>query len=383
MDNLPAVTGFCLTISSALLWAAVLLAPWRPWSTRERLEPSAVLCDHDLRGVTVIIPARNEAGNIARTLRALAQQGRGMRVIVIDDQSTDGTGREARAVTGLPLTILSGKPLPTGWSGKLWALEQGRRLARTPLTLLLDADIALAPGILAAARDKLRNEGLDLVSLMAAPCMRSVLEKLSMPAFVYFFKLLYPFRLCASPRSSIAAAAGGFMLVRTRILDEIDGFASLKNELIDDCALARRIKRAGGNNWLGLSRAVQSQRRNQKIADLWRMVSRTAFTQLRYSSFGLGVCTATLFLAFLIPLLNLTSTHAATTVVAIIALTMMILSYIPILKFYERSPVWALTLPLAGLLFLAMTWGSAIGYWRGRRASWKGRVYREGSLYEP
>jgi len=303
-----------------------------------------------------------------------------LRVIVIDDQSTDGTEREARSVTELTPTILRGAPLPTGWSGKLWALEQARRFVRTPYTLALDADILLSPGIVAVVREKLNHERLDMVSLMATPCMHSALEKFSMPAFVYFFKLLYPFGLSNSRSSRIAAAAGGFLLVRTSMLDTIDAFESLKGELIDDCALARKIKCAGGDIWLGLSHAVKSQRRNQKLSELWRMISRTAFTQLRYSIFALCVCTITMLIAFVIPLLAVTSAHAGTRVVGGIALFTMMLSYFPIVKFYQRSPAWVLSLPFAALLYLAMTWGSAIGYWRGRRASWKGRVYREETL---
>ncbi len=386
MDSLIGASGFFLTVASALLWAAVLLAPWRPWSTRQRLEPMASRvdhpvensADHDLPDITVIIPARNEAKDIGQTLRALAQQGPGLEVIVVDDQSTDGTDCEARAVAAPQLTILAGEPLPAGWSGKLWALEQGRARVRTPLTLLLDADIALAPGILVAARAKLKHERLDLVSLMATPRMESSLEKLAMPAFVYFFKLLYPFRLSNSRHSSVAAAAGGFVLVRTRLVNEIGAFASLKDELIDDCALARRVKRAGGGIWLGLSRAVQSQRCNRNLADLWRMISRTAFTQLRYSRLRLGLCTAVMGVAFCVPVLAPASGDPATRLAAMVALAVMVCTYIPVLNYYKRAPVFALTLPLTALLYLVMTWGSAVGYWRGRRGCWKGRVYREG-----
>ncbi|MGI8739572.1 MAG: glycosyltransferase [Gammaproteobacteria bacterium] len=380
MDSLINSAGFCLTVGALLLWLAVMLAPWRPWSTREQLTATPSPPDSDLHDVTVIIPARNEASHIAETLRALARQGHGLQVIVIDDQSTDATEFEARAVTALTPMCLRGEPLPTGWTGKLWALEQARRLARTPLTLALDADIVLAPDIIATARDKLSRERLDMLSLVAAPRMQSALEKLAMPAFVYFFKLLYPFGLSNSRHSRIAAAAGGFVLVRTSMLDEIDAFASLKGELIDDCALAMKVKRAGGNIWLGLSHAVISQRRNQQLADLCRMVSRTAFTQLRYSGVALCVCTVTMFIAFVSPLLAMSSAHAATRVVSIAALAMMMLSYLPTLLYYRRSPAWVLSLPLAALLYLAMTWGSAIGYWRGRRASWKGRVYRAETL---
>jgi hopene-associated glycosyltransferase HpnB len=374
-DLIPALLPYLVAAATAL-WVGVLLAPWRPWSTRERLASSEAAPDSDLSDVTVLIPARNEAAVIAHALQAVQQQGQGLKIVLVDDQSRDDTAEVARHAAQVDLEIVVGQALPAGWSGKLWALEQARSRVTTEFILLLDADIELLPGILSVARAKLHTQGLDLVSLMAAPRMESLWEKLLMPAFVYYFKLLYPFRLSNTPRSRVAAAAGGFVLIRTQMLERIGGFASLRDALIDDCALARRVKTVGGATWLGLSLDVRSQRANAGIGEIWRMVARTAFTQLRYSGVWLGVCTLTMVIAFWGPIMGLQNPSSATVMLAAAGLIIMMLTYLPTLKFYGRSPVWALAMPLIGTLYLAMVWSSACGYWRGRGACWKDRVYR-------
>lgn len=383
VEELLTTACIYLITVSALIWLGILLSPWRPWSTREALDAQQstnnaqqTACNEDLSDVTVIIPARNEADVIGRTLDALGSQGRGLKTIVVDDQSTDGTVAAARGAKNRNQIIVAGKPLPPEWSGKLWALEQGRQHSVKGLTLLLDADIELYPGIVRAAREKLRSEQLDLVSLLAAPRMRGFWERLLMPAFVYFFKLLYPFRRCASPRSRVAAAAGDFVLIKTEMLDNIGGFGAIKDELIDDCALARRVKSAGGKIWLGLSHDVKSLRPNPKFKDIWNLVARTAFTQLNYPIGWHTVCTLVIIAAFCLPELALIHPSLAVKVTAIATRAMMLLTYIPVLRFYGRSPAWALALPVVALLYLAMTWGSAAAYWRGRRACWKDRIYR-------
>lgn len=364
--------------AAATIWAAILFAPWRPWGTRETLAPHWPTPHEDLGDITALIPARNEAAVIARTLQALVGQGRGLKIVVVDDQSLDGTARVACAAINANaiLNVVAGQTLPAGWTGKLWALEQGRQRVATRLTLLLDADIELQPGILAAAAAKLRSEDLALVSLMAAPRMHSTWEKLLMPAFVYFFKLLYPFRLSNARGSHVAAAAGGFVLVETEMLERIGGFVALRGELIDDCALARRVKSAGGATWLGLSLAARSQRVNDGLSSIWGMVARTAFTQLWYSKLWLGICTLVMGITFGAPVAGLLHPSNVVPMVAATILAIMMFTYLPTLRFYARSPFWALALPLVGTLYLAMTWASAIRYWRGRRACWKGRTYR-------
>jgi len=369
---------FILVLLSALAWLGVLVVPWRPWSTRERVEPLVSLpgVASSFPGITVLVPARNEAEVIARTLRGIRAQGTGLAVIVIDDQSTDCTAELARdAFPDDGLEIVCGEPLPEGWSGKLWALEQGFRRVNTDYVLLLDADIELLPGILSALREKLETRPLDLVSVMAELRMVSFWEKVLVPAFVYFFKLLYPFRLANDPRSRVAAAAGGCILLRTKKLREIGGFASICGALIDDCTLARRIKEHGGLTWLGLSHSVRSHREYPNLASLWKMVARNAFTQLRYSVALLGVTTALLVLLFWIPLVGLTVPLFPVKAVSVAALAAMGTAYVPTLRYYGRSSAWALALPVIGTLYLMMTWSSALRYWRGRRSEWKGRIY--------
>ncbi|MEJ2761734.1 MAG: glycosyltransferase, partial [Gammaproteobacteria bacterium] len=214
-------------LPGCLIWIAILVLPWRPWSARESLDGDTSLPD-DLDDVTVLIPARNEQDCIARTLRSVAAQGRGHRIILIDDQATDATVAEAAGLNLAGLRILPGQTLPPGWTGKLWALEQGRREAATDYLLLLDADIELLPGTLPALRAKLRSEGRQLVSLMAFLRMQNFWEKLLMPAFIYFFKLLYPFHLSNSGSRFTAAAAGGCILIESRALAAAGGFAAIR-----------------------------------------------------------------------------------------------------------------------------------------------------------
>ncbi|MBV8063525.1 MAG: glycosyltransferase, partial [Nevskia sp.] len=201
-----------LAAPAAVMWLGNLLTPWRPWSTRERIEPNpAAARDTDLSGITVLIPARNEAEVIGTTLAGLQAQGTGLRVVVVDDQSNDDTARIAASFPNVRL--VSGKPLPQGWAGKLWALEQGKAEVATPMTLLLDADIELRPGLLAALLARKQAEGRDFVSLMADLRRGSFWDRLLLPAFVYYFKLLYPFALSNSSFRHVAAAAGGCVLV--------------------------------------------------------------------------------------------------------------------------------------------------------------------------
>lgn len=362
-----------LAQAAALLWTVVALLPWRPWQTDEILDTDSSDTSEDLSDITVLIPARNEGDVIASTLACLNRQGRGLKVIVIDDESADRTGEIARSASLDSLTVMCGKPRPEGWSGKLWALEQGRAAAATPKLLLLDADISLRPGTVAVLRRKMEREHLHLVSLMAAPRFGTLWERLLMPAFVYFFKLIYPFRVSNSPCSVIAAAAGGCLLIDSSILHRVGGFAAIHDALIDDCTLARKVKNAEGRIWIGLTHSAKMTRRN-RLSDLWRMVTRTAFTQLRYSSMLLLLCTIVLVIVFIVPVVGL-FTGIQGVVPSIIALTLMALTYVPTLRFYGHSPLWALCLPAIGALYLAMTWGSAIDYAGGRRSRWKGRDY--------
>lgn len=360
-----------LTLLALLCWAGLLLLPWRPWSTREQLEadPGASV---DLGDITALLPARDEAGSIARTLRALAAQGNLARIVLVDDQSEDGTGDIARGLGLANLEVLNGSDPPPGWSGKLWALEQGRRQVASGYVLLLDADIELAPGMLATLERHRRAGNLALASIMAHLHMETVWERLLLPPFVYFFKLIYPFALANRPASRVAAAAGGCILLERKALDGIGGFAALHDAIIDDCTLAQRVKRAGGSTWVGLSHGVRAIRPYGTLANIWNMVARTAYTQLHYSPLLLGLCTALLLLTYGAPFLGLVGGHAW---LASAALAAMAASYLPTVRYYGLPDWWTVTLPLAAVLFLAMTWTSALRYWSGERSRWKRRSY--------
>ncbi len=369
VDLLLAISAF-----SAFAWITVLLLPWRPWLNDETLEPDSS-ASGDLSDLTVLIPARNEAEVIALTLRGIAEQGRGVKVVLVDDGSEDGTAQIARRVEGIDLTVIEGQPLPPGWSGKLWALEQGSREITTTWTLLLDADIRLLPGMAAALLDKARKDNRQFVSIMASLRMESFWEKFLMPAFIFFFKLLYPFRLANSKIPYFAAAAGGCILLETRLIAEIGGFSIIRQAIIDDCSLAKRIKQAGYRIWIGQSRSVISLRRYERLESIWEMVARTAFTQLRYSALLLALCTLLMMSLFLAPLVAIIWADEMIQAWSLTAYSCMVAVYRPILRYYDRSRSWALILPLIGSFYLAMTWTSALRYWRGERSRWKNRVY--------
>lgn len=363
-----------LAIIGAIGWWGLLLAPWRPWSTREQVEVDGAIKNATLDDITVLIPARNEAPFIKQTLAALSKQGSGLRIVVVDDQSSDGTAEQAKDCGA---RVVSGVAPPAGWSGKLWALEQGFRKVQTPYVLLLDADIELKPGIVATLREKARKEKLALVSLMAKLPLQRYIERMLMPAFIFFFKLLYPFSLANKPNSRVAAAAGGCILVETRALRAIGVFAGHHDALIDDCVLAARIKRSGFRIWVGLSHSAQSQRGYNELKPAWEMVARTAYTQLSYSPLLLVICSMVMVAMFWAAPLAIIFIPDNSTVVAAGVLTWiaMFLTYIPILLYYRCSLIWSFALPIIGTLYLAMTWTSALRYWQGERASWKDRRY--------
>ncbi|MBI2801494.1 MAG: glycosyltransferase [Gammaproteobacteria bacterium] len=365
-----------LAAAALVIWLVIALLPWRPWSTAEHIEalPSGhIVCD--LSSVSVLIPARDEADSIGRTLRGVAAQGQVAKIIVVDDQSDDGTAAVACAENLATLEIVYGSAPEPGWSGKLWALHQGLGLVESSYTLLLDADIELAPGILSALVRKLEDEERTMVSVMAKLSMVSAWESLLIPPFIYFFKLLYPFALTNASTRWVAAAAGGCVLIRTEALHAIGGFAALRGALIDDCTLARRIKDAGGRLWLGLSTAVRAIRPYPDLSSIWNMVARTAFTQLRYSSLLLILCSGLMLLLFAVPVLGLCVQDAYVRGAALAALCLMFTTYWPTVKYYRRRWWWMVSLPIAAFLYLAMTWTSAVRFWFGERSRWKNRVY--------
>ncbi len=365
-----------LAPAGLVIWLSILILPWRPWSTRESLD-SNTRDPGDLSDITVLIPARNEAGLIPRTLAALAGQGPGLKIIVVDDQSTDGTREVIEALALKNVSIIAGEPALPGWSGKLWALEQARRMADTDILLLLDADIELKPEMIATLRHKLAQDDLDLLSLMASLRMQSFWERLLIPAFIYFFKLLYPFSLSNRGHRLVAAAAGGCIMLKKTSLQGIGGFAAIRDALIDDCSLAMAFRRRGYRTWIGLTHDAVSLRAYDSLAGIWHMVTRTAFTQLRYSWLLLLLCIAIMTLACIVPIVNLVGADGVYRWITAATLLAMLAGYFPVVHYYRLGWHWTAGLPLAGIMYLLMTCHSALLHQIGAGTSWKGRTYHK------
>jgi hopene-associated glycosyltransferase HpnB len=363
-----------LVLPGLFLWSVILLLPWRPWGTRETLDANTLTAD--LSDITVLIPARNEEETIRTTLLGLSIQGNINKIILLNDDSEDETVANALSLSLQNLEIINVDPLPSGWSGKLWALEMGRKYVSSDYTLLLDADIELLPGTLTALYQKMKQHDLQLVSLMATLRMDSVWEKIMMPSFIYFFKLLYPFAISNSSSKMISAAAGGCILIDTTALNDMGGFQSLRDELIDDCALAKKIKNNAGKTWIGLTHSAISNRAYVSLKPIWEMVSRTAFTQLGYSPLLLLLCTTLLTMAFLLPFSGLFLGSPVYFTLTVLSLLMMSGTYWPLIRYYKLSPVWLLCLPVAAVLYLLISWDSAINHWQGISATWKERRYK-------
>ena len=365
--------------ASLSFWVALLVLPWLPWCTREVLNASPGKTP-SLTDLTVIIPARNEADVISNTLEGLYKQSCDLKVVLVDDNSTDKTSAIAAQSRLTHLRIVRGEPLPRGWSGKLWAQDQAMKFVDTPLVMMLDADIYLDNGVLGRLVEKKQQENLNFVSLMARPSLDRFWERMLMPAFVYFFKLLYPFALSNGANQRFAAAAGGCIVMDTEIISTIGGLQAIKTAIIDDCTLARKAKALGYRTWIGLTLSIQSQRPYPNLWEIWNMVARTAYTQLFYSPLLLGLCILTMGIMFVAPLLVPLFWGSTAAGISLLALAIMACSYLPTLRFYHRNPVWALSLPFIALLFLAMTWTSAWRYWKGETSRWKDRVYDNESL---
>ncbi len=379
-----------LTAAAAFLaWAYLALARGMFWRASERL--TAAPAPESWPQVVAIIPARDEAETIGAVVRAhLACRYPGqLSIIVVDDLSTDGTAETARATTqdqsAHALEVLTGEPLPEGWSGKLWAVHQGlaqARASKADYFLLADADIMLAPDTLTALVSKAEHEGLSLTSLMARLDARGGWAQLLVPAFIYFFQKLYPFPQVNDPNENLAAAAGGCMLVRADALENAGGIEAIKGALIDDCALAKRIKDLSPSTkiWLGLAddEAV-SLRDNRSLSSLWNMAARTAYAQLAFSPILLIGTLAGMTLVYLAaPIIVLTLPwHGNLTafLYASFAWGIMAYTYWPTLKLYHRPPWEAAFLPAAAGLYTMMTVASALRHWRGAGGQWKGRTY--------
>lgn len=367
-----------LSIVSLLIWIYLLMFRGQFWQMDQRLPEG----NQQNASVCVVIPARNEADLLPITLRSLLAQSYSgsLNIILVDDHSTDetaGVAKETAETLGksAQLQILLAQPLPVSWTGKLWALEQGIQKGmelKPDYFLLTDADIE-------HDSDNVRNlvshaigDDRELVSLMVRLRCISFWEKLLIPAFVFFFAKLYPFRWANDPNRSLAAAAGGCSLIRREALTRIGGVAAIRQALIDDCALADAIKSTGSRRiWLGLTPTTISLRPYDSLDTIWNMVARTAYTQLNYSPAMLTGAVFGMFIVYLFPII----TVLFGSLIGLFTYLLMSLAYLPIVQFYRCSIWYAFCLPAIAFLYLLMTIDSAIKHWRGQGGAWKGRTY--------
>ncbi|MEV0439734.1 glycosyltransferase [Streptomyces spectabilis] len=375
-----------ISAASLAAWLWLLVGQGFFWRTDLRLPPRRE--PERWPTVAVVVPARDEAGVLPASLPSLlAQDYPGhAEVFLVDDGSTDGTGEVARELSerhgGLPLTVGSPGEPPPGWTGKLWAVRHGIGLARAhepEYLLLTDADIAHEPDSLRELVAAAESGGFAMVSQMARLRVASVWERLVVPAFVYFFAQLYPFRWIAREGGRTAAAAGGCVLLRADAAERARVPDAIRHAVIDDVALARAVKRSGGHIWLGLADRVDSVRPYPRLADLWRMVARSAYAQLRHNPAVLVGTVAGLAVIYLVPpvavAVGLALGDASAAALGGLAWLVMTATYLPMLRYY-RQPLWlALTLPATAFLYLLMTVDSAVQHYRGRGAAWKGRTY--------
>jgi hopene-associated glycosyltransferase HpnB len=368
-------------IVTAVAWAYLLLGRGGFWRVRE---PAAAAPRKSHQWIAAVIPARDEAAVIGDSVASLLQQTwpGGLHIFVVDDGSTDGTAVLARRVAEAAghsdrLTVITGSPVPPGWTGKLWAMQQGIEAAlklKPTYVLLTDADIGHAADSIATLVAVAERGRYDLTSLMVRLRCESVAEKLLIPAFVFFFFMLYPPAWVANGRRRTAGAAGGCMLIRAATLARLRGLTGIRNEVIDDCALARAVKRSGGHVWLGVSSGSQSLRAYESFAAIGRMIARTAFNQLRHSTVLLVVAVLGMAVVYLAPVALLLTPPSLPFYLGAAACAAMVLCYLPMVSFYGLNVLWALTLPLAALFYVGATTYSAVMFWTGRGGAWKGRV---------
>ncbi len=361
------------------IWMYLLAFRGGFWLARERDDRDQAPDPTRWPSVIAVVPARDEADVIARSIGSLLIQDYpgDFRVVLVDDNSTDGTSRIARGLDdGGRLEVLTGAPLPPGWTGKLWAQNQGAARAddAAPEYLwLTDADIAHAPGTLRKLVARAEAGQLVLTSLMAKLSVETWAERLLIPAFIFFFDMLYPFAWVNDPRRTTAAAAGGCMLVRREALIAAGGLEAIRGKIIDDCNLGALMKRQGPI-WLGLTRRAVSLRPYAGFGEIARMVSRSAYAQLNFSPWLLLGTVAGMGVVYLAaPVLALFG-HGVARWTGLAAWVAMALAFQPMLRLYGRSPAWGFALPLIGALYTGFTIRSAVETWRGRGGMWKGRA---------
>jgi hopene-associated glycosyltransferase HpnB len=367
------VIALIVAAASLLVWIGLLATGF--WRCDMRDDGAACVAPAIWPDVVAVVPARNEADIIGCSLRSLAGQGYPghFRIILVDDNSSDGTAGAARAVGSECIEVLHGASLAAGWTGKLWAISQGIAVAGRPRFLwLTDADIEHAPDTLRRLVGIAEAGNLALVSLMAKLHCRTAAERALVPAFVFFFMMLYPFHLVNRP-GRIAGAAGGCLLVRRDALEAAGGISAIRDALIDDCALGALLKRQGPI-WLGLTERSRSIRPYRSIAEIAAMISRSAYAQLRYSPALLAGTIAALAVVYIAPPLLAIFGHGIARTAAIVAWALMAFSFQPMLRFYRRSPLWGLALSLIGAFYAGCTLWSAWRYYQGRGGMWKGRA---------
>ncbi len=364
------------------MWLYLLTARGQFW--RDKPETVVFPPPANWPRIAAVIPARNEAPIIATTIGSIAAQDYpgDLGIVLVDDNSDDGTGDLARVAVAeatRPIVVLRGTELPLGWTGKMWAVNQGVAEAQTRFDpeffLLTDADVVHHKTNLKdlVARAQARQQ--DLVSLMPKLHCATFAERASLPAFAYFFEMLYPFRWVADPRSQVAAAAGGCMLVRRTALDRIGGVPRLKAAIFEDCVLALAIKLENpGGVSLGLTEATYDLRVYNSIGEVWSMVARYAFTRLDRSVWKLAVAVLGMLVTFLVPPLLCLFSHGWVAALGAFGWLAMAVSFQPFLRFYGRSPLWGPFLPLIAAVFLGATIDSALRYSRGQGGLWKGRI---------
>ena len=376
------IAGILFGFVPLAIWLYLLLLHRGFWRLRER--DTLPVTEPDIwPRVVAVVPARNEADVIQRSIGSLiAQDYPGdFRILLVDDQSDDSTGDLARGLNSPRLTVLTGAPRPPGWTGKLWAMHQGSEQAakegmRPEFLWFTDADIAHTPDNL---RKLVARAGKDkvLVSLMARLSCKTHAEHFLIPAFVFFFDMLFPFGAVNDPHDKTAAAAGGCMLARRTALEAAGGINAIRHNIIDDCALGRAMK-AQGPIWLGLTDRAVSLRPYEHIADIRHMVTRSAFAQLNYSPLILLGTLLGLFIVYIAPVMTALFAWGISQLAGWLAWIIMAIMFQPMLRFYRLSPVWGLALPLIGAFYAAFTLESAVQYWSGKGGMWKGRVQAGG-----
>ncbi len=388
--------GLGLTSLSLVIWMGLLCFRGQFWRCDQLLDNGRgelpQLKGEEYASVCAVIPARNEAEMLPMTLRSLLQQSYPgeFTIVLVDDHSTDGTAEFAQGMAEAllkrdRLQVIAAAPLPSGWTGKLWAMAQGIEKAET-LTrlpdyfLLTDADIEHDVNNLSRLVAKAQQDDLDLVSLMVLLRCESFWEKLLIPAFVFFFQKLYPFRWVNNPKYSTGAAAGGCILIRREALTRIGGIATLRDALIDDCTLGQAVKSTSKNGiWLGLSQRTRSKRAYDSLETIWDMVARTAFTQLNYSPWLLFGTLIAMTLVYIVPPVGgIWGGLMGNWLVAIAGFTtwlLMAIAYLPTIRLYRCSRWLAFGLPAIAFLYTLMTIDSALRHWQGKGGAWKGRVY--------